>query len=76
MKINAEICERGVIVCREECFYKQSCANHSTAGDFRAEDGFTPELFEENGVIFCNSKNKEPALEIKCKEYTKSKRVV
>ncbi len=28
----------------KECAYKSKCANHTTAGDFRSEDGRTPDL--------------------------------
>lgn len=32
-------------------------ANHTTAGDYRSEDGFTPDLHREGGVFFCKTKN-------------------
>ncbi len=34
----------GIDCCSEDCKFHQSCAVHASAGDFRMEDGFTPEL--------------------------------
>jgi hypothetical protein len=33
------------IICENsDCPFKRECSNHSSAGDFRTEDGFSPEL--------------------------------
>ena len=31
-------------ICEESCYHQSECANHTTAGDFRSEGGFTPNL--------------------------------
>jgi hypothetical protein len=37
------------------CLFRKQCANHTTAGDFRSEDGLTPDLKEiENGEWWCS----------------------
>jgi hypothetical protein len=49
----------GMIVClaaSNTCPYTSTCANHNSAGDFRTEDGFTPNLSREtnsNGFREC-----------------------
>jgi hypothetical protein len=41
------------IICLEEtCLYRKNCANHVSAGDFRSEDGFTPELNLKQGNVY------------------------
>lgn len=37
----------------EDCRFKQSCANHRSAGDFRTEDGFTPDVIKEGDDYLC-----------------------
>lgn len=60
MKILAVIYKTGGINCQEvRCPFKHTCANHRTAGDFRAEGGFSPELFEENGKVFCATRTQK-----------------
>ena len=40
--------------CRmETCPFCRECANHCTAGDFRTEGGFTPQLTVEIEKVFC-----------------------
>jgi hypothetical protein len=42
--------------CKSEiCQYIKDCAHHETAGDFRFEDGFTPQIAfnERNQHYFC-----------------------
>lgn len=57
MKISTKIYIGGHIGCLSKtCPFRSECANHATAGDFRVEDGFTPELFEENGQFYCRTK--------------------
>ena len=44
------------IICLEEtCLYRKNCANHISAGDFRSEDGFTPELNLRRGNVYCKT---------------------
>ena len=54
MKVALELYEYGGIGCLSyDCKYIKSCANHSSAGDYRTEDGFRPDLIEENGEYVC-----------------------
>lgn len=39
--------------CTARCPFEKECAQHASAGDFRVEGGFTPELEREDGDIFC-----------------------
>lgn len=40
--------------CQSEfCALKSECANHTTAGDFRLEDGFTPPLLKGGDEWTC-----------------------
>ncbi len=60
------------IYCGEEdCIYKRTCANHVSAGDYRMEDGFTPELqfikaqapdnqFFSSHEFYCATKDRNP----------------
>jgi len=36
------------------CPFKQNCANHTTAGDYRTEDGLTPDLVKTDAGWKCN----------------------
>ncbi len=46
------------IICLEiDCPYKKECANHTSAGDFRSEEGFKPEIYINNGDVVCDTKN-------------------
>lgn len=41
-------------LCYEEtCPHKRECANHLTAGDFRTDDGATPQLKKVNDIWVC-----------------------
>jgi hypothetical protein len=65
MRINVKIYSptrsgSGIDCLDEKCRYRKECANHRTAGDFRCEGGFTPDLFEENNVFFCRTKTLKP----------------
>jgi hypothetical protein len=56
MKVELKIYEQGGIDClSKDCAFRKECANHETAGDYRSEDGFTPDLYEKNGGYFCNT---------------------
>ena len=49
------------IICLEEtCLYRKNCANHVSAGDFRSEDGFTPELNLRQGNVHCKTTDHLP----------------
>lgn len=46
----------GYICLSKTCQFKAECANHETAGDFRTEDGFSPELsILPSGEIDCKT---------------------
>jgi len=56
MKVTLEIYNGGGVGClSEECKYTKTCANHASAGDYRDEDGFTPDLVIEHGEYVCRS---------------------
>jgi hypothetical protein len=56
--IKTKVYDGGGIDCLEDsCPFMRECANHTTAGDYRSEDGFTPDLHREGGVFFCKTKN-------------------
>lgn len=42
------------------CLYRKTCANHTSAGDFRSEDGFSPELTVVNGDVHCKTREEIP----------------
>lgn len=44
--------------CYESCPLSRECANHTTAGDFRSEDGMTPDL-KWNGQWLCTKEDTE-----------------
>lgn len=46
-----------IVNCLEDCPFDRTCANHCTAGDFRTEGGFKPELTLENEKVICYTKN-------------------
>lgn len=41
--------------CELDCSYKRECAQHCSAGDFRLEDGFSPELVRIGEEIHCET---------------------
>ena len=48
-------------LCRStDCAFNRDCANHATAGDFRSESGFTPNLYRnrpfDNDSWTCDQK--------------------
>lgn len=51
---------RGAPLCREACPFKSECAQHITAGDYRTEGGFTPDLFWPNKEKWVCSKKEDP----------------
>lgn len=47
--------------CDEKCVFKRECSQHRTAGDFRAEDGFRPDIkFILDEGFCCFTKNVHP----------------
>lgn len=48
----------------ETCLFRFECAQHRTAGDYRSEDGFSPEIHRSNGKVYCGTADKEPYEEI------------
>jgi len=55
--VDVEVLTTELIVCKSrDCRYKRECANHTTAGDFRSEDGFTPRMCQgENDKWLCTT---------------------
>jgi hypothetical protein len=57
--ISHKIYPQGGIDCLEDkCPFKRECANHYTAGEFRTEGGFTPELSLLRDILICDTFNK------------------
>lgn len=55
--ITLKIFSAGGLECHDmECPWKRKCANHMSAGDFRAEDGMTPELKLESFTLDSETK--------------------
>ena len=57
MRVDIEIFTCGALQCNDECIFSGSCAIHKTAGEFRSEDGFSPEIRLEDDIFFCDSKD-------------------
>jgi hypothetical protein len=56
MRIQIETYLGGGIGClSEQCAYTRTCANHVTAGDYRSEGGFSPEIRQEDDKFFCDT---------------------
>jgi hypothetical protein len=54
MQIPVEIYDgRGLSCLSETCRFRQECAEHASAGDYRSEDGFTPEITVADGEYRC-----------------------
>ena len=53
------------INCQEsECLFRKECANHETAGEYRVEGGFSPELVVNTHMqVFCSTKDRNPIYE-------------
>jgi hypothetical protein len=48
------------VICTDvNCSFKKTCSTHTTAGDFRSEDGFTPELHLVDGDVYCDTYNQK-----------------
>lgn len=46
----------GCICLEENCQYRKTCANHDSAGDFRAEGGYSPQLWYKENLFDKNKK--------------------
>jgi hypothetical protein len=55
MEISTENYGKVVICNQEDCKFRYSCSSHLSAGDFRSESGFRPELFLSDGKLICNT---------------------
>lgn len=69
MKIKATINRFGAINCQEQyCPFLKKCANHETAGQYREEDGFSPEITVEYGpaLTSINPQVGDNVIEVHC----------
>lgn len=56
MKIQVEPQTCAAVQClQDDCRWKQVCANHASAGDFRTEGGSRPVLTLMNGEVHCRT---------------------
>jgi hypothetical protein len=49
----------------KDCPYRKECAQHETAGEFRSEDGFRPEIFKKSNdftVYVCKTASESHSL--------------
>ena len=54
--IEIEETNKTPICVSKTCWLNKECANHETAGDFRSEAGFTPNLQKKDNVWYCEQK--------------------
>jgi hypothetical protein len=52
--------------CEADCPYSRDCANHTTAGDYRTEDGLTPDLHLELDGWKCSKQPKQTGQGARC----------
>lgn len=45
----------GLNCTEKHCKFSRKCANHDSAGDYRSEGGFTPEIILKDDKIFCRT---------------------
>ena len=59
-----------------DCKFRKECAQHSSAGEYREESGFSPELYRDSrkGVVHCISIEREPSEELGKSEIPKGYR--
>lgn len=43
----------------EDCPFRKECAQHTTAGDFRSESGFSPKVEKVGDDYFCKTRDSE-----------------
>ncbi len=58
-EINADVMNYSVICNEERCPQSQECAQHTSAGEFREEDGMTPDLIVKGDKAFCTKLDTE-----------------
>lgn len=70
MKMDLEVYLGGGLGCKsEECAYRGECSSHETAGQFRGEGGFTPEVeLLSDGTFVCHTADR-PADPCRAAEY-------
>ena len=64
--------------CLEEhtsCEYVKNCANHCTAGDYRSQDGDTPDLLKTGDEWFCSKKPSNDGLGVSMGDGLNAKQV-
>ncbi len=61
-EIQLHVYQTGGIDCQDKnCLFKRECSLHETAGQFRSEDGFTPEIIMwDDGTNECMTKDRLP----------------
>lgn len=42
-----------------DCYHKRECSQHTTAGDYRSEDGMTPDLKIIQNYVCCSKTDTE-----------------
>lgn len=58
--------------CITGCPFERECAQYKTAGDFRTEDGFTPELLFKDGKLQCKTATELPLKDSNCGDFPES----
>jgi hypothetical protein len=55
------ITKYGLECVAKDCIFQKECAQHETAGDFRCEDGFSPELVFDihTNTVICKTKDED-----------------
>lgn len=53
LKVNVDDDSKTPICIEQGCPFWNKCAQHETAGDYRSEGGFTPDLYHKNGEWVC-----------------------
>lgn len=53
------ILDKTLICQTKDCLFNRECANHETAGDFRSEGGFTPQVTRCCDGFKCHTINAE-----------------
>ena len=47
-----------------DCPFRKECAQHDTAGDYRTESGFSPEIEKQGDDYICLTRNAEVDMDI------------
>jgi hypothetical protein len=60
IEIPVKVFSGGGIDClSQSCPFRSECSCHTTAGEFRMEGGFTPEISTVDGFFFCKTQTEE-----------------